>query len=316
MNEFIVKQPGILSLLQDGGRFGKHRIGLTSGGPLDRSAMRWANRLVHNPDFATALEVSFGGLELEAQVDTLIAATGGDLPLSINGEAQESWRSHRVRVGDRISLGFAQHFCRAYLAVSGGFQVEPSFGSASTVVREGIGGLSGSRLDAGDVLPCPGDTGSPCLKLAEPALGHYAGRYRNEVEVRVLLGYQHEHFSRLQQRRFFSAEFIVTDRADRMGYRLQGPQIGCDIEGILSEGICQGAIQVPADGQPIVLLNDRQTIGGYPKIGSALSLDTELLAQLLPGARVYFSPISPYEAHNALHLAESMMQRTEAESCP
>jgi allophanate hydrolase subunit 2 len=113
----------------------------------------------------------------------------------------------------------------------------------------------------------------------------------------------------LQQRRFFSHKYTVSERCDRMGYRLEGPAITCDIEGILSEGICFGAIQIPADGQPIVLLNDRQTIGGYPKIGSALSLDAAQLAQLTPGGSVHFAPISPHGAHNALHLARSFDQR-------
>ena len=133
--------------------------------------------------------------------------------------------------------------------------------------------------------------------------------YPDSATVRVIPGYQQAHFSRLQQRRFFSHGYTVSDRCDRMGYRLEGPAIDCDIDGILSEGVCQGAIQIPADGQPIVLLNDRQTIGGYPKIGSALSLDTAALSQLTPGGTVYFTPISPHAAHNALHLAASFEQR-------
>jgi allophanate hydrolase subunit 2 len=126
------------------------------------------------------------------------------------------------------------------------------------------------------------------------------------VTVRVIPGYQQAHFSRLQQRRFFSHAYTVSDRCDRMGYRLEGAAIACDIDGILSEGICFGAIQIPADGQPIVLLNDRQTIGGYPKIGSALSLDAARLSQLRPGGTVHFAPVSPYGAHNALHIAQSL----------
>jgi len=125
----------------------------------------------------------------------------------------------------------------------------------------------------------------------------------------VIPGYQQAHFNRLQQRRFFSHAYTVSDRCDRMGYRLEGPAVSCEIEGILSEGICYGAIQIPADGQPIVLLNDRQTIGGYPKIGSALSIDAAHLAQLKPGDTVHFAPISHHAAHNALHLAESFNKR-------
>ena len=308
MSGLLVKLPGVLSLLQDGGRFGQHRIGLTSGGPLDATAMGWANRLVGNDPAATALEASFGGLELEAQTDTLIAITGGDQALSINGEELPGWRSHRVKTGDRITLGFAQQFCRSYLAVAGGFQVKPQFGSTSTVVREGIGGLDGNKLDVAQLLPCRSERALPCLQLARPP------QYCTTIEIRVIPGYQQDSFGDLQQRRFFSGEYTVTDRADRMGYRLEGPVIECNIEGILSEGICSGAIQIPADGQPIVLLQDRQTIGGYPKLGAALSLDTARLAQLMPGGHVRFTAISPFDAHNALNLAASRFSRTQLDS--
>ena len=310
MSGFTVIQPGMLSLLQDGGRYGQHRIGLTNGGPLDRMAMAWANRLVHNRPELTAIEASFGGLELESRVNTLIAVTGGDQTLLINNQEKPTWRSHRVEAGDRISLGFARHFCRSYLAVHGGFQIEPQFGSSATVIREGIGGLSGSKLDSGDVLPAAGTPEQQCLQM--PA--DMATQYSTDITVRVIPGYQQHRFSRLQQRRFFSAEYSVSDRADRMGYRLEGPAIECEIEGILSEGICMGAIQVPADGQPIVLLQDRQTIGGYPKIGSALSMDTAKLAQLMPGSTVRFEPVTPYAADNTFHLAHSLFHRLQPEA--
>lgn len=311
MSGLRVKQPGMLSLLQDGGRFGQHRIGLTCGGPLDLPALRLANALLHNAPDSTALEVSFGGLQLEVLHDTMIAVTGGDSPFAINGEEREIWRSHVVHAGDILSFGFATRFCRCYLAVTGGFDVTPRFGSTATVPREGIGGLNGGRLVEGDMLPCASHPAQQCLRLPE----HERPRYSNQIQVRVMPGYQQHHFSRLQQRRFFSGHYQVTDRADRMGYRLQGPSISCDIEGILSEGICHGAIQIPADGQPIVLLNDRQTIGGYPKIGSALSLDTALLGQLMPGADVHFTPITQYHAHNALHLAASRYRQLRALPC-
>jgi biotin-dependent carboxylase-like uncharacterized protein len=308
MNGLKVKQPGLLSLIQDAGRFGQHRIGLTTGGPLDAVAMGWANRLVHNPANASAIECSFGGLEVELGVDTLISVTGGDQDLFINDQPAASWRSHRVCAGDLVRLGFATRFCRSYLAVAGGLQVAKQFGSTATVVREGIGGLDGDKLQAGQVLPCAPDTGQACLQLVDAPI------YSNDIELRVIPGYQQTLFSRQQQLRFFNSDYEVTDRADRMGYRLQGPAIACERDGILSEGICQGAIQIPADGQPIVLLSDRQTIGGYPKIGSGLSLDCARLAQLMPGARVRFREITAYDAHNALHLAASNFQRHRMET--
>lgn len=300
-----VIQPGLLSLLQDAGRTGQHRIGLTNGGPLDPHAYALGNRLLQNQEGVTALEVSFGGLQLEASVDTFICVTGADMPLEINGRAQERWQVLAVQAGDTIHLGFAEHGCRAYLAVAGGFDIAPSFGSTATVMRENIGGLTGDKLQAGDILPC-GEARERRLFYLDKA---HQPHYQDVVTIRVIPGYQQKHFSRFEQRRFFSHAYTVSDRCDRMGYRLEGPAIDCDIEGILSEGICFGAIQVPADGQPIVLLNDRQTIGGYPKIGSALSLDCAHLAQLRPGGVVHFAPISPHGAHNALHLADSFARR-------
>lgn len=295
-----VRQPGLMTLIQDAGRFGQHGIGLTCGGPLDAEAFGWANRLCGNPTGATALEVSFGGLVLESQIATRIAVTGADLPLRINGQPKEQWRSHPVAAGDLIELGYATQGCRAYLAVAGGFEIAPSFGSAATVTREAIGGLNGGKLAPGDFLPCAASDTSGCLVLPQ----QHRPVYGKSAHLRVILGYQKQAFSDLQIARFFSSEYCTTDRSDRMGYRLSGPEIKPAIDGILSEGICHGAIQVPADGQPIILLNDRQTIGGYPKLGSVLSLDTARLCQLTPGATITFEAITIDDAHNLHWLAK------------
>lgn len=300
-----VIQPGVLSLLQDRGRFGAHRIGLTNGGPLDPEAFDYCNRLLANGKGSTAVEISFGGSQFRATVNTFICVTGAAMPLTINGAEKPLWTVHPVAAGDDIRLEFAARGCRSYLGVADGFTVSPSFGSTATVVRERIGGLHGTSLRPGDVLPCAPVTARKRHYLPAAQQPHYQDR----VTLRVIPGYQQAHFSRLQQRLFFSHAYTVSDRSDRMGYRLEGPAIACDIEGILSEGICFGAIQVPADGQPIVLLNDRQTIGGYPKLGSTLSLDAARLAQLRPGGTVHFAPISLHGAHNALHLAHSMAGR-------
>jgi len=295
-----VSQPGVLSLLQDSGRRGLHRIGLTNGGPLDREAFHYCNQLLQNTPGSTAIEISAGGLQVTAEVDTYICLTGAPMPLDINDEGRDGWEVHPVRAGDHISVGFAGRGCRAYLGVADGFTISPSFGSTATVVREKIGGLDGQALRAGDRLPCPAVTRRRRLFLAEAD----RPRYQDTLTVRVIPGYQQRHFKRREQRRFFGSPFRVSDRCDRMGYRLEGPAIRCDVEGILSEGICPGAIQLPPDGQPIVLLNDRQTIGGYPKIGSALSLDAARLAQMSAGGTVHFAPISPHTARRALQLAQ------------
>lgn len=312
---FLVKDGGILSLIQDAGRYGAFNLGLTNGGPADALAFYWANKLCHNRLNTTAIEVSLGGLSLVAQIDTIIAVTGAPMPLTINGKAKALWRSHQVQAGDTITIGFSTIGVRCYLAVLGGFDIAKSFGSTSTVCRESIGGLKGEKLDRGDLIPCKQITAiekaSSLLMLAADERPQYS----REVVLHTVLGYQQQHFSSLDRRVFFSSEYQVSKHWDRMGYRLQGKAIKADIDGILSEGICYGAIQIPGDGQPIVLLNDRQTIGGYPKIGSVISQDCAKLAQLRQGAKVRFEPISLSKADNMFHLNVSRFKKVVLVRC-
>lgn len=305
MSGFHVLQPGLMTLITDRGRFGHHRIGLTTGGPLDPLAFDWANRLLGNDSNATGLEVSIGGLVLEARLDTWIVLTGGELPLKINGKELPRWHAHPVQSGDRIEVGFSKAGARGYLAVSGGFQIAPMFGSTATVQRENLGGLNGGKLNSGDLLPCspaPNAGGWKLTPKQQPS-------YHDHSPLRVILGYQQQAFSEVQKQILFSSSYTISNRADRMGYRLEGPAITPSINGILSEGICLGAIQVPADGQPIVLLNDRQTIGGYPKIGSLFSPDTARLAQMLPGTEIRFTPFTQDEAHTQLLLSKRYQEQ-------
>ena len=315
MTSFTVIQPGIHSLLQDHGRYGRHSIGLTTGGPMDSQSFQWANRLCQNTAECAAIEVTVGGLVLEANISTSIAVTGAAVPLSINKQPAALWQTHRVQAGDRIELGFAPLGSRSYLAVAGGFQASPSFGSQSTVPREGLGGLhqDGKPLQTGDQLPCLAlEQQPPIHRLAKSQRPKFSAD--NSAHCRVILGYQQQAFSAVQKQVFFSSEYQVSDSSDRMGYRLNGPAIKPALDGILSEGICLGAIQVPADGQPIVLLADRQTIGGYPKIGSVLSLDLGKLAQVTPGGTVSFEAISIEQAHNLLVLNQRQFDSTGFES--
>jgi biotin-dependent carboxylase-like uncharacterized protein len=308
---FLVKRSGVLSLLQDAGRFGAFNIGLTNGGPVDLLAFKWANRLCGNKINTTAIEISIGGLTLVSQANTTIAVTGATMPLTINGVQKALWRSHHVTAGDVIGLGFSALGVRSYLAVSKGFNVTPSFGSTATVCREGIGGLNGGKLAAGDVLACISSKAKQNLILAD----EFVPKYSKEVVLHTIPSYQQHHFSPNQQRLFYTSEYTVNKSFDRMGYRLEGQPITCDINGILSEGICHGAIQIPADGQPIVLLNDRQTIGGYPKIGAVSSIDTAKLGQLNQGGKVRFEPISMEKAHELFHLNLKRFHTTKLTVC-
>jgi len=311
----IVTNAGVLSLIQDAGRYGAFNLGLTNGGPADSLAFYWANRLCGNELNSTAIEISLGGLQLTVQVDCIIAVTGAPMPLTINGQPKELWRSFLVKAGDTIQLGFTSLGVRCYLAVAGGFDIKPMFGSTSTVCRESIGGLTGDKLVANDVLPCQ-DLSQAANELAQLMLAeHEQPKYSNDVVLHTILSYQHQYFSAIEKRLFFSSEFQISKHWDRMGYRLQGRAIKADVGGILSEGICYGAVQIPADGQPIVLLNDRQTIGGYPKIGAVISRDCAKLSQCRQGDKVRFEPVSMSQADNLFHLNLSRINQIQLIVC-
>ena len=189
---------------------------------------------------------------------------------------------------------------RAYLAVADGFNISATFGSTATVIREGVGGLSGNPLQAGDHLPCADTSGRQCLSLGRGYRPVYGGR----VLLRVVSGYQSTLIATDQQQRFFTSE-----------YRLSGPPIGIDIPDLLSEGICLGAIQIPPDGLPIILMHDRQTIGGYPKLGSVISLDMSQLTQLKPGGLISFKSVTMAEARRIRLAADRMYWQLKPEVC-
>ena len=300
---FTVVKPGLLSLLQDAGRVGYHSMGLTNGGPIDAESFYWANRLCSEnvaEKKLTAIEITLGGLELGCHINTVIAVAGADIPFSINGKAKSLWRGHRVSVGDKLAFGFvanAEQGCRAYLAVAGGFDVPRSFGSSATVVREGIGGLDGEALAAGDVLSASSSPQPMQLwRLAE----QHRLQCSDVLTLRVVCGYQFEQFSQQAIQDFFAGEYELSPRSDRMGFCLQGPVIDSGITNLISEGISYGAIQITTEGQLIILLNDRQTIGGYPKLGAVFSLDLARLAQRGHGANICFTPLELSQAQRLL----------------
>ncbi|SEF45732.1 5-oxoprolinase subunit PxpB [Oceanospirillum linum] len=303
---FTVIHPGLMSQLQDAGRIGFQHVGLTTGGPLDEHAFLWGNHLLKNPWNAPAVEVSFGGLKLQAQVDTLIAVTGADLAPTLNGQPVANWQVIPVRAGDRLEFGYPRSGTRAYLAVKGGFQVKPCFGSVATVQREQMGGLTGEGklLNFGDCLPCDEQEHrkDPQLQklIGKRVSNNYLPDYSENLVLRVIAGYQYNQFPAEQLERFFSEEYQISPDSDRMGVRLQGTPIKALQSGITSEGIALGAIQVPPDGQPIVLMRDRQTIGGYPKLGCVYPPDTGQLAQRHPNTKVRFELMSCHGAQQDL----------------
>ena len=300
MSVLFVVEAGLLTTVQDLGRFGYQRVGVPPSGPMDRAAFAVANRLVGNPDSVAALECTIKGPRLEVRHAVVVAVTGAPMGFTINGQEAPSWTAIRVRSGDVLGFQMASAGCRAYLAVAGGIDVPLALGSRATYLRGRLGGLGGRALRKGDTLPVglpvpgaarEGRTVPPALRPAYPA----------ERECRVILGPQDDRFTAEGIRAFLEGPYDVTPQADRMGYRLKGPAItharGHDI---VSDGIPLGGIQVPGEGQQIVLLVDRQTTGGYTKIATVIGVDIGAIGQTRPGQRIRFRRATLAEAHAAL----------------
>lgn len=277
-----VTRAGPLALLQDAGRFGVRHLGVTQGGPADQYSWAWANRLAGNNWGAAALEVTLGGLSLEAQRDLTIAVTGADLGATLDGQPLPLWRPVPWKAGQTLAFGTPVHGLRAYLAVAGGIDAEPVLGSVACVVREQLGGLDGQgrALAVGDTLSVGPATGAERLDPAPPGV---AIDWSAPVVLDLIPGAQMGSFTGRSLYDAFNADWQVDTRADRMGVRLTGPRLFSDVRSLVSEGINLGSVQVPPDGQPIALLNDRQTIGGYPRLGALTPLAASRLAQCAPG---------------------------------
>jgi biotin-dependent carboxylase-like uncharacterized protein len=283
MSLLKVEKSHSLCQLQDAGRFGVRHLGITQGGAADWLSMGWANWLLGNAAGAAVIEVTLGGFEVVAQRDSCFALAGADLHATVDGAVLMPWRSFNLRAGQRLAFSAPAQGVRAYLAAPGGFSATAMLGSLSTVARDGLGGLqgNGAPLAAGDVVACAGQAG----------LGREIAVARiPDISVRqpldVVLGAQAGGFSGQSLFDAFNREWTVDSRADRMGVRLLGSPLIYRGPGLVSEGIPLGGIQVPPDGQPIVLGNDRQTIGGYPRLGALTPLACARLAQASPGDRL------------------------------
>lgn len=258
---------------------------------MDLHAHCWANRLLGNCAECATLEVAIGMVSLRAESDVLLAITGADMQVEVDGVPAGNWSSFLMQKGQTLELKPARRGMRAYLAVSGGFQSDLMLGSRSTVVRNGMGSL----LQEGEILWVSGEAPDASRHEAHvPA--RYLPSYEDHIELRVMESYQASDFSSDAVQQFYRSDFTVTPHSDRMGMRLEGETAVPGPKGIVSEGIALGAIQVPADGHPIVLLNDRQTLGGYPKLGVIARVDLPRLCQARPGTRIRFSPVSIEQA--------------------
>ncbi|MGR5143437.1 biotin-dependent carboxyltransferase family protein [Photobacterium sp. DNB23_23_1] len=289
-----VIRPGMLTLIQDTGRYGAGGQGLSQGGAVDLHAYCWANYLLANKPNSATLEITLGQAEFQVLQDGQIAVTGADMQPTINGCTLPMWQSVAVKKGQRLVFGFARSGLRAYLAIQGGFDVPLIMGSASAVPRNQLGGFhQGKGLKKGDMLLAKQVSMGGLKSLNEQAVNRQTSArfipdYNKPIELRVIESYQYQSFPEGEMQRFYAGRYTVSQETDRMGCRLSGEPIYAEIEGIVSEGIALGAIQIPPNGQPIVLLNDRQTLGGYPKLGCVARIDLPRLAQARPGTEVVF----------------------------
>jgi antagonist of KipI len=291
-----VLRPGLFTTIQDLGRRGHRSEGVPLSGATDPFALRLANALVGNPEDAAALELTLVGPELHFQHETIVALTGADFV------AMPRWRPFKLAAGTRLNFGPARSGCRGYLAVAGGFDVAPILGSRSTYVRAQLGGFEGRALVAGDVLPVP--TVHRVIRDHWRIDERILPRYSAHPIVRVLRGAHAGEFDP----GWMQSVFKVSSRSDRMGARLVGPPVVRNVSrDLISSPVAPGTIQVPPDGQPIVLLADAQTIGGYPQLAHVVSVDLSLVAQLRPGDIVQFESITIDEAHELMVAQERVM---------
>ena len=326
-SRILVLSAGLLTTVQDLGRAGHQREGVPVGGALDALALRVANLLVGNEPGAAGLELTLAGAVLRFEADTLLALAGADLGARLDDVALPPGRAGRAPAGATLTFERRRSGCRAYLAVAGGIDVPPVLGSRSTFVRAALGGLDGRALRAGDVLPL--GRPSPLAETIAAALRRQGGEgvgvarwgvgrelqptVAGSAHVRLLPGAHLAALTDAARQALFTAEFRVSPRSDRTGYRLDGPrlELAAALE-LLSEPVACGTVQLPPDGRPIVLLADRQTVGGYPRPGEVASVDLPLLAQLAPGDTLRFRACTLAEAQAALLAQERALARARA----
>lgn len=314
-----VIEPGLLTTVQDLGRFGWYHIGMPPSGAMDNFAFRVANLLVGNSEDAAGLEITYSGPTLEVQQETLVAVTGAEISFSINDRPVVLWQAYGVVPGDRLSLHSVTKGARAYLSFAGGLAVQSALGSRSTYMLGRFGGVEGRKLQAGDHLPL----GEAPLQLTmlgrciDPAL---VPTLTKDLEVRILMGMCSYRVKEESLADFLAATWDVSTEADRIGYRLKGPTFqfkggeqpfgaGSDPSNVVDLGYPVGSIQIPGGLEAILLLNDAVTGGGYTTIGTVIKADLDRVAQASPGSKIRFRSVDIEEALRARQLREARLSR-------
>jgi antagonist of KipI len=322
-----VLKGGLLTTIQDTGRFGHQKNGILVSGAMDPQALRIANALVANPLNAATLEINQAGPSLLFTTDLLIALTGACLSPCINNIPVKEWRPILVKQGSILTFGAPRLGCRAYMAVGGGVDVPLMLGSRSTYLRAQLGGIEGRALQQGDtlnVLPLPAhtqqlfnkllqkDSNLPFVQATWMPSAELLPAYETNPVLRVIKGPEHSLFSEESKEAFWQSSYQVSTQSDRMGYRLSGKALLLAEEAEqLSSAVTFGTIQVPPDGQPIILMADHQTTGGYPRIGHVATTDLPLLAQVTPGQHIRFTQVSLQAAQQLYIEQEQKMQELE-----
>ena len=305
-----ILSPGLLSTIQDAGRFGYQSAGIAPSGPIDFRAAYEANMIVGNPRTFACIEMTLAGATMEFTAANVIALSGGDCRASLDGTAVTPYAAFAVKKGQTLSVGRNLTGCRSYLAVAGGFSVPEILGSRSTNLKCAIGGIDGKTLREGsEIAFAAARPDIPRLKLRKTCAPDFGWPC---TVIRVVPGPQTDYFTPRGIADFYAGSYTVTGRSDRMASVLDGPAVEATGKtDIVSDGIPFGAIQIPSDGKPIVMLADRQTTGGYAKIATIASADLPLFAQRRPGERVLFRAVSVEEAVEARRLMMACLAELE-----
>jgi antagonist of KipI len=311
--EMIVTRGGFLSSVQDLGRIGLREFGVSVSGALDSFGLRVANLLVGNDEGAAGVEITFGGLQLHFQDERIVAWCGGEFDVRLGSKSLPAGHAARVAAGEEIKFGRPQIGCRCWVAISGGVDVPVVLGSRSTDLRAQFGGFQGRTLRDADVIPLGKWRGSSTLATvisSWTAPHDWVSPAKHNPRLRFIRGVDWARFNASTLQRLTSEAFTVSPDSDRMGVRLDGPELKReDKVDLVSEAVAPGTMQVPPSGKPILLLGDCQTIGGYPKIAHVITVDLGIAAQLRAGDQVRFSEVSLADACRFLLEREQQWER-------
>lgn len=317
--------PGLLTTIQDLGRHGYRKAGVSVSGAMDTFALRAANLLVGNEEGEAGIEITLKGPKIFFTERQLIAITGADLSPTLNGQPVKGWRPLLVDEGSILEFGSPLSGCRAYIAVAGGFDLPKVMGSNATYLRAGIGGLDGRALQLGDSIPCKplpakieaflrgltlAQAEQPWAQTNWSVDSSLHVTYHEPQQIRVIKGPEYLLFSEQSQQDFWSMAYQVTAQSDRMGYHLLGTRLAlASPADMVSSAVTFGTVQVPPEGSPIVLMADHQTTGGYPRIAQVASADFSKLAQLVPRHKIQFREVTLEEAQAFYIIQEKNLEK-------